>query len=1131
MPTILIVDDDKHTRALLERIVHKDLQKFALKVVQAGDGEEGLRLFDAEKPEFVVTDLLMPRMDGFRFCKAVRERDPHVNLVVMSGVYRDSSISDRLSREFGASFYTKPYQIKDMMSALDRQLTASGYGVVETVTIEADAPDEAPPPAPREGRFDAAPLARLLLDLYEERATGVLAIRRGRIEKRIDLALGHPVAVSSNQRHEMLGHFLVSRGIINEAQHQRALERAHDEGEKLGEALIEHDVLSPADLVKHLTSQARYRITGALRWPDGTWTFRPQRDFSDRAKGNALDPLAVVFLGLRRTAAIENAAKTIAPLTGRRVRFTARGRKLREAVARYVGSSLAAAIELEPGIDELFMGRFEPALIIPAIEALLVTGCIEGVGPAVRSDASPPASQEDPLSLRELSAPFRLPTPAMPQGQVALGEAAEPIMRGGLAEVAPPPDANIYDALFGEEISIIEPLPKAPPRDDGLDGGVVEPLAPTDSSVIEVGVFGPAEPTPTGSERSRGLREALLAEYLRIQGKDWYAVLDVPRDSDAAAIEARFRQRMDAFSLEEYAQHDIGRDYAKLEEVHSAYRAAFETLGDPERRGAYDREIASRHEKPSVPMESELLFREGERRLGANLPAGAAERFARAAALSPDVADYRAGLGWALHLADPHDWRDGGQAEQHLTQALAIDPDHPPAHEYAGRIMARSPSRYAAAADHLEKALDADPARLDALPALEQVRARRGEWALLERRYRQLLHRLQATNPTLALRLWLALGEVYAQQIGDKDAARTAYRCAQRLAPADPAILDALAALAAGDPARWPDLAEALRARWRLDPHSHEAGVELLRAALSCDQHDAAFVIAACLEARGMVHDEAAVLYRRFHPRFLVRAQRLLDGDLWRQLRHREDEGDLGLVFAIIEKAAQRFAPLALEELGIGERDYVADEALPSPVAKVREYVARMLGVPRVRVAVRADFGAQVHLGATAEPVLLLGPEATSATDKVELAFRIGRAMTYVWPGRALGGSRPTSVLKELFTAAIVLGDARAATGSGGRVGQAVRALASLSDEDKGRLREVTARVTEGRTSINLSRWARALARSADRVGTLLCGDPAIAAKVVRESSPAAAVDELCDWATGPEHLGARVRLGLSIDV
>src|SRR5262249_7053305 len=263
-------------------------------------------------------------------------------LVVMSGVYRDANIRERLSQEFGASFYTKPYQIKDLVSAIDKQLTAAGFGATElVVTMEADAPDELPPASPREGRVDDIPLARLLLDLYEERATGVLDIRRGRIEKRIDLVLGHPAAVSSNQRHEMLGHFLVARGMISETQHQLALERAHDEGEKVGEALIEQGVLTPADLVKHLTSQARYRITGARRWPDGPWTHRPSREFGDRAKGNALDPLAVVFLGLRRTASIEKAAKTIAPLTGRKIAFTSRGDKLRDAIARYVGSSLA----------------------------------------------------------------------------------------------------------------------------------------------------------------------------------------------------------------------------------------------------------------------------------------------------------------------------------------------------------------------------------------------------------------------------------------------------------------------------------------------------------------------------------------------------------------------------------------------------------------------------------------------------------------------------------------------------------------------------------------------------------------------------------------------------------------------
>src|SRR5262249_50642868 len=154
----------------------------------------------------------------------------------------------------------------------------------------------------------------------------------------------------------------------------------------------------------------------------------------------------------------------------------------------------------------------------------------------------------------------------------------------------------------------------------------------------------------------------LLSEYLRIQGKDWYAVLDIPRVADAAAIEARFHERMGTFSLEDYSEHDIGRDYAKLEEVHAAYRAAWDALGDAAGRADYDRGLADEPKRPPR-MESELLFREGERRQSANLVPGAIEKFSRAVKLAPDVADYQASLGWAYHLETPRDWQDGGKAE------------------------------------------------------------------------------------------------------------------------------------------------------------------------------------------------------------------------------------------------------------------------------------------------------------------------------------------------------------------------------------------------------------------------------------------------------------------------------------
>ena len=181
MPSILIVDDDKHTRALLERIFQNDARvaRHGVRVFQAGDGVEGLKIFAAERPDVVVTDLLMPRMDGFRFCKELRDqaKGQPFSLLVLSGVYRDVQVHMRMRQEFGASVYTKPYQINDLVNALERQLSR----ITKTdnnETVKVDAVGDSPQPLnePRRGTLAETPLGRLLVDLFEDRATGTLMV-------------------------------------------------------------------------------------------------------------------------------------------------------------------------------------------------------------------------------------------------------------------------------------------------------------------------------------------------------------------------------------------------------------------------------------------------------------------------------------------------------------------------------------------------------------------------------------------------------------------------------------------------------------------------------------------------------------------------------------------------------------------------------------------------------------------------------------------------------------------------------------------------------------------------------------------------------------------------------------------
>ena len=67
-PTILLVDDEDAVRKVLAFPLEKD----GYRVVQAGDGDEALRLFAEQPIDLVVLDLMLPRLDGLEVCKRLR---------------------------------------------------------------------------------------------------------------------------------------------------------------------------------------------------------------------------------------------------------------------------------------------------------------------------------------------------------------------------------------------------------------------------------------------------------------------------------------------------------------------------------------------------------------------------------------------------------------------------------------------------------------------------------------------------------------------------------------------------------------------------------------------------------------------------------------------------------------------------------------------------------------------------------------------------------------------------------------------------------------------------------------------------------------------------------------------------
>jgi two-component system chemotaxis response regulator CheY len=110
---ILIVDDSKTVRNLVAFIMKKE----GFKVTTAEDGLDGLeKLYAAEQVDLIVSDVNMPRMDGFTFIKSVREQEAYrdIPIIVLSTEGQDKDIETGLT--LGANLYmVKPAQPEKMV--------------------------------------------------------------------------------------------------------------------------------------------------------------------------------------------------------------------------------------------------------------------------------------------------------------------------------------------------------------------------------------------------------------------------------------------------------------------------------------------------------------------------------------------------------------------------------------------------------------------------------------------------------------------------------------------------------------------------------------------------------------------------------------------------------------------------------------------------------------------------------------------------------------------------------------------------------------------------------------------------------------------------------------------------------
>lgn len=115
---ILIIDDD----ASLQTVLEIALAQAGFDVVLAGNGEEGIEQVAATHPDAVVSDLMMPQMDGVQFVRAIHERLQYDNvpLIVMTALNRKPWFAEL--EDEGAIILQKPFDVDKFVSLLQMQL-------------------------------------------------------------------------------------------------------------------------------------------------------------------------------------------------------------------------------------------------------------------------------------------------------------------------------------------------------------------------------------------------------------------------------------------------------------------------------------------------------------------------------------------------------------------------------------------------------------------------------------------------------------------------------------------------------------------------------------------------------------------------------------------------------------------------------------------------------------------------------------------------------------------------------------------------------------------------------------------------------------------------------------------------
>jgi len=116
---VLVVDDEDDARNLAKMI----LEKNGFRVLIASDGDEALRKADAESPDLILLDIVMPGKDGVEVCRGLKSQVKTRNIPVVMFTVLGRDVDKSRAADAGCDGYlTRPFNVEDLLAEVKKRL-------------------------------------------------------------------------------------------------------------------------------------------------------------------------------------------------------------------------------------------------------------------------------------------------------------------------------------------------------------------------------------------------------------------------------------------------------------------------------------------------------------------------------------------------------------------------------------------------------------------------------------------------------------------------------------------------------------------------------------------------------------------------------------------------------------------------------------------------------------------------------------------------------------------------------------------------------------------------------------------------------------------------------------------------